>query len=350
MDKIGKLKSLLDINDEFINIRGLIFDTEDFDDGLDDEEIIKLDKLFFDNSEERKIIKPTNLKVEAVIKEEDDYIKINDNLGKIPFSWINCGVRGAGKTTLTFSLIDKLDSYFHNIIVFSPTIDLDMKWKMLFEKLDREFEFGINVFTKYSEDVLRKILNKIKKKNKNKPFKDKVRTLIVYDDIVCGLPKQQRKTVFNKLLLNNRHYNVSIIVNSQKFSLFDTALRVNCSQICLWKTWNYIELKKYIDEFSAVLGQNGKEQRENFLKLYYYATSDPHSFFFINTHNPTQLFYKNLDEPIDIPSIVSQPLENFLPDLLKKKKGKVGPCGKYSPDCKCFDKNGDLIIKDKDDK
>lgn len=315
-NKTSQLKKLLNIDDEYMNLHGLeLEDNEPFEE--DDINVDKTDKLYFERNKDRKGQKPTNLSVKPVIKEEDDYIKINDYLGKIPFSWINSGVRGAGKTTLTLKILDMLNSYFDNIIIFSPTIELDVKYKMLFEKLDREFEIGVNVFFKYSESMLEKILKKIKRANRNKPFCDKCRTLIVFDDIICSLPKQQRKTIFNKLLLNNRHYNVSIIINSQKFTLFDTSLRVNCSHICLWKTWNYIELKKYIEEFSAILGQSGKEQKENFLKLYYYATSEPHSFFYINTHNPNQLFYKNLDEPLNIPAITSKPLKDFLPDILK---------------------------------
>ena len=170
--------------------------------------------------------------------------------------------------------------------------------------------------------------------NKNKPFKDKVHTLMVYDDIITDLPKQQKRTRFNRLLLNNRHYSVSVIINSQSFKLFDSNLRKNCSQIALWRTDNQLELKNYWEEFSAILGATSREQRENFLKLYYYSTADPHSFMYINSHaKRPNIFFKNFDENLNVPAIISKPVEYYLPDLVKKK---VGPCGRTKEEgCDC---------------
>ena len=321
MDKISKLKKLLNINDEYITIHGLEIKDQLYE--VEDEvNVDKTNKLFFERHEDQKIKKPTSMVVKPVIKEEDDYIYINDSLPKIPFSMINCGCRGAGKSTNTLFLLDTLDSYFDEVFIFSPTIELDVKYKVLFDKLDREFEFGKNIFIEYNESILSSILRKIKRVNKNKPFKDKVRVLMVFDDIICSLPKQQRKTIFNKLLLNNRHYNVSIIINSQSFKLFDTSLRKNCSQIVLYRTDNMSELRNYYEEYGALLGMTFKEQRENFLKIYNYATQDPHSFLYINTHNRPNIFFKNLDEQINVSEIIKKPLDTYLPDILKNKPNK----------------------------
>ncbi len=316
---MDKLRKLLDIDDEYINIHGLHNVEEELYKEEDELDIDNTDKLFFEKDNERISKKPTNMKVVPVIKEEDDYIFINKYLPKIPFTLINSAARGGGKTTSTLWLIKQIESYFDNIIIFSPTVELDQKFKFFFESIDRDFEFGINVFKEYSEELLTKILKKIKRVNKNKSFKEKVATLIIFDDIICSLPKQQKATRFNKLLLNNRHYNVSVIINSQSFKLFDSNLRKNCSQICLWRTDNMLELRNYYEEYGALLGNTFKEQRENFLKLYNYATAEPHSFFYINTHNRPNIFFKNFEEEIDVPSIISKPLETFLPDILKNK-------------------------------
>ena len=342
-NKLSTIKKLLGIDDSYIAQRGLEHET--IEPEQDDIEVIKLDKLFIEKDEERVEKKPKSFKVVPIIREEDDYIFIDDKLPKIPFSWINSGCRGAGKSTTTLFLIDILDTYFDEIIIFSPTLELDIKYKMLFEKLDRDFEVGINVFYEYSESVLSRILTKIKKANKNKPFKDKAATLIIFEDIICSLPKQQRKTIFNKLLLNNRHYNVSIIINSQSFKLFDTSLRKNCSQICLWRTDNMSELRNYYEEYSALLGNTSREQRENFIKLYNYATDEPHSFLYINTHSRPNIFYKNLDEQIDVAAICAKPIEFYSPEILGKNKKK---CPKGKDICNCPEE--DLVITDKDDK
>ena len=128
-----------------------------------------------------------------MIKEEDDYIYISDNLPKIPFSLLSCGARGSGKSVITCCLLEWLHTYFDDIFIFSPTIELDHKYKLMFDKLGMEFEFGKNIFTDYSESVLTTILAKIKRANKGKPFKDKSRILFIYDDIISLLPKNKRK-------------------------------------------------------------------------------------------------------------------------------------------------------------
>jgi hypothetical protein len=270
-NKISQIKKLLNINDEYIRTRG--FDYEEKLLQQDDIVVEKLDKLFIEVKEKKKIKKIKSLVVKPVILEEEDYTYINDHLPKIPFSWINSGCRGAGKSTTTLFILDILNPYFDEVIIFSPTIELDLKYKIMFDRMKREFEVGVNIFYEYDEGLLSRILNKIKRANKNKPFKEKAKVLIIFEDIICSLPKQQRKTIFNKLLLNNRHYNVSIIINSQSFKLFDTSLRKNCSQICLWRTDNMSELRNYYEEYGALLGNTSREQRENFLKLYNYATS-----------------------------------------------------------------------------
>ena len=317
MDKLSMIKTLLGINDEYMNINGLEWVDDAFNPD-DNTDAIKMDKVFIECGE-KKCNRPRDLTVKPMIKEEEDYIKISDNLPKIPFSLLSCGARGSGKSVITCCLLEWLHTYFDRIFIFSPTIELDNKYKLMFDKLDMEFEFGVNVFKDYDEGVLTSILSKIKRVNKNKAFKDKARILFIYDDIISLLPKNKRRTNFNKLILNNRHFNISLIINSQSLKLFDSNFRKNCSQIILFRTDNVLELKNYYEEFSALLGTCGSECRENFMKIYNYATSDAHSFLYINSHNYPNIFFKNFDEEIDVPYIVSQPIDRFTPDILRKK-------------------------------
>lgn len=319
-DKLSTLIKLLGIDDNYVELYDLNVN-QDVEDEVDEEDLDKTDDLYF-KKRNRKIKPITNLKVEPVIKEDDDYIYINDNLPKIPFSLLCAGARGAGKSVLTLSLLEKMYSYFDEIIIFSPTISLDNKYQLLFKKLKLDFEVGKNVFYKYNEAILTKILSKVKKKNKFKKFKDKVKILMIFDDIISQIPKNVRKTKFNRLLFNNRHYNISLIINSQSLKLLDSNFRKNSSQIVLFKSFNVLELKNYYEEFSALLGNTSSERRDNFMKIFNYATSDPHSFLYVNTHNEPNIFFKNLDELIDVPNIINKPLDYYTPNILKKKEGK----------------------------
>ncbi len=317
MDKLSQIKGLLGINDDYMNVNGLVWTEPGFNPD-EDTDAIKTDKIFIE-CKDKKSKKPKDLTVKPMIKEEDDYLFISKELPKIPFSLLSCGARGSGKSVVTCCLLEWLHCYFDDIFIFSPTIELDNKYKLMFDKLGMDFEFGINVFKDYNETVLTTILSKIKRANKGKNFKDKARVLFIYDDIISLLPKNCRRTNFNKLILNNRHFNISLIINSQSLKLFDSNFRKNCSQIILFRTDNVLELKNYYEEFSALLGTTSREQKENFMKLYNYATADPHSFLYINSHNYPNIFFKNFTEEIDVPFIVSQPIDTFTPDILRKK-------------------------------
>lgn len=295
-DRISRMKILLDINDEYITIRGLISELEDKSDPIN---IIKIDKIFINKDEKKTHTVPTNIKIRELVDEGDVEIIVHPLLPHLPFSLLAAGTRGAGKSFLTTNFFNLYHSWFDKIFVFSPTIFLDRKFKLLFEKLGMkdEMEVGVNIFTEYDESVLNIIMTRIEKFNKNKPFKDKAQILFVFDDIVSSIPKNQRRTIFNKLILNNRHYAASVIINSQTLKLMDSNFRKVSSQIVLFKTYNVVELYAYCEEFSAVLGDTKGECRMNFLKYYNKATEDEHSFLFINLHHKN-LFFKNLDIPL----------------------------------------------------
>ena len=80
--------------------------------------------------------------------------------------------------------------------------------------------------------------------------------------------------------------------------MIDSNFRKNCSQICLWKSENQKEINNYIEELSGTLGRTRQEQKENFLDLYEFATEEPHSFLYINYHQPKKenKFHRNFDE------------------------------------------------------
>jgi len=235
--------------------------------------------------------KVTDLSNKPFIEGEKDYEEVHPNLGRIPFSYLINGARDSGKTVTTHSLIKFYHSYFDDIHIWSPTASLDFKWGKVIE----EYEIPPkNIHKRYSEIFMKNILKKIKMKNKGKAFKDKMKVLFVFDDIITQLPKNKKYTAFNQLLLNNRHFNVSIIVLSQSYHLLDSNLRKNASQLILYRTENLAELRNYTEELSGAIG------KERFLKMYEFATEQPHSFLYLNYHQQKEKRYmRNFTEHID---------------------------------------------------
>ena len=246
-----------------------------------------------------KHISDLDLKITPMINEEDTYITTHKNLPKIPFSALVSGARGSGKSVLSGNLLRLLSHYFDEVILYCPTADLDLKWKLTFEELGLEWKINENVFFNYDENILHKQMKCIWRLNKGKKkIQEKMKTCFIFDDMISQLPKNKKNTIFNRLLLNNRHYAASVIVISQSYMLLDSNFRKNCSQIFLWKTENLKELKNFHEELTGCLGKSKKECCENFTSLYEEATSQPHSCLYINYHQEDKRhrFHRNFDD------------------------------------------------------
>ena len=150
-----------------------------------------------------------------------------------------------------------------------------------------------NIFNRYSETKLTKLMKMIKKKNVNTPQNQKLRTLIIFEDIVDSLPRGIGKSVMNKLAFNHRHYNVSFCILSQYFKKLPPTLRNNASGWVLWNMENQIERKKITEELSGSLGKGYFEE------LYDDTTALPYQAFTINTQNSHPYKYtKNFNQTL----------------------------------------------------
>ena len=301
---MDKVLELMNIDKEYCY--GIGFCAEDLDDVCDEEtpfDPATYEAKFEINTDMERRSKPLPEDIDLTNKPvndgKDDFIFTHKNLPRIPFSMLVNGSRDSGKSVVSQSTFKFLLPYFDKVILYSPTADLDAKWKICFEKLGVEYKPGDNVFYDYNEMLLSKQMRKLRKINKGKKTMiEKFRTLFIFDDMISQIPKNKKYTKFNRLTLNNRHYGASIIIISQSFMMIDSNFRKNCSQICLWKTDFQEETDNYIKQLSGCLGRIKKDQRENFLDLYEFATEEPHSFLYINYHQPEKenRFHRNFDE------------------------------------------------------
>lgn len=288
---MDNIKNLLNIDDNYLNSLGIVDINNQEEQNFNPEEYEA--KFDIDNIDFKKKINPLpdnfdldNTSISGS-KETEDYIYTHKNLPKIPFSALISGARGSGKTYATTSLLKFIKPFIHKVILYSPTAELDNKWKNTFKALNLEWKVGDNIFFDYDEEVLQKQIRELKKINKGKQnIRDKFRVFFIFDDIIDDLPKNKKNTEFNKLLLNNRHYAASVAIITQSYMLLDRKFRFNCSQILLWKSENQEEIENYIRELSGCLGRTRKESKDRFLELYEFATSKPHSFLYINYHQP----------------------------------------------------------------
>ena len=290
---MDKLMRLLEIDPTYLNNIGItnedLMDNGDYNSDMeDDRELEELKK------KEKRVKHPkkiNRLEIKPLFKDDESYAEApNEFLFKPPFSLLFVGIKGAGKTTFLGNVLHPYAEYFDTIYVFSPTAKLDISFGKMAEMLEIKNK---NIFNKYSESKLTKLMKMIKKENKNTPQNEKLRTLIIFEDIIDSLPRGIGKSVINKLAFNHRHYNVSFCILSQYFKKIPPTIRNNASGWVLWNMENQMERKKITEELSGSLGKDYFEQ------IYGDVTSEPYKALTINYQNVNPYKYtQNFNEKI----------------------------------------------------
>ncbi len=287
---MNNLMNLLQIDRSYLHEIGIteedLVENNDWDSDMEDDR--ELDELKKKEKRSKYPKKIKKLEIKPLFKDDDSYAEApNEFLFKPPFSLILVGIRGAGKTTMAARVLEPYADYYDSVYCFSPTAKLDISFKKMAEilKIDNK-----NIFNKYSESKLTKLMKMIKNKNKNTPQKEKHRTLIIFEDIIDDLPRAINKSVMNKLAFNCRHYNISFVILSQYFKKIPITIRNNTTSWCIYNMENTIEKKKIISELSGSLG------KDYFEEILDDTTSEPYSCLSINYQNQNPYkFTKNFN-------------------------------------------------------
>ena len=225
-------------------------------------------------SDEIPIIKPINLKEYEVKQSKYNVVS------KLPVRAVILGPSGSGKSILLQNMI--LDLYrdcFSRIYIFSPSINVDYQtWepvkkyinKTIPQNDDEEFYYD-----RYDEESLnniittqRKIIEYQKKQNHNKLFS----ILIVVDDFADDVKFSRNSKLLHSLFTRGRHSQISTVVATQKFNALSPIIRVNASDLYVFRLRNYSDLQSFLDEVSAIA------PKDVILQMYNLAVSEPYSF------------------------------------------------------------------------
>jgi len=215
------------------------------------------------------------------------------------FAMLIIGQPGSGKSTLWNSLLlshptkKKPDiprfyyRYFDHVWLISPSLNT-----LPLNKLNLN---ASRMFDSYSDELMEEILDEEKNG-------DNLNNMIVLDDSVRDLTKSK---ILCKTILNRRHCcqdpekeghaGLSIIITSQKYNMVPMALRLNMSQVIVFRTENQKELNTIKEE---LLGDLTKKEQDELLKT---AWKEKHDFLYIDSFKPKkERYYRNFDR-IEIP-------------------------------------------------
>ena len=244
------------------------------------------------------IVKPVN-----EIKYEFKQSKYS-NVPKVPFRALIFGPSGSGKSVLLVSLI--LDIYrdvFSRVFVFSPSVNHDSIWlpvkKYVKEELNVSEEREQCFFENYNSEDLMKIIDtqtKIIKYLKDKKEKKLYNILVILDDIADSPEIARHNKLLQSLYVRGRHAGISVITASQKAFILHPVIRVNATQLFIFRLRNRKELDSIVEELSALA------DAKTILDIYHTATAEDFNFLYVDLmkKNINEMFYKNFSYKITV--------------------------------------------------
>ena len=247
------------------------------------------------------------------------------------FAFLIVGQPGSGKTTLWNSLLLShptkkkpntpkfLYKLFDHIYLISPSLQtlplnkLNLNPDRMFNQYTDQLLEDILELEKDGENLNNLIIidDSVRDLTRSKVLEDileeemnaeNLNNLIIIDDSVRDLT---RSKVLCRTILNRRHCTqnndeegkagLSIMITSQKYNMVPMALRLNMSNVIVFRSENQRELDTIKNE---LLGDLTKDQQNELLKT---AWKEPYDFLFIDNFKPKkERYFRNFDK-IEIP-------------------------------------------------
>ena len=96
------------------------------------------------------------------------------------------------------------------------------------------------------------------------------------DDFADNPEFSRQSRLLHSLFTRGRHSGISTIVSTQKFTALHPILRVNASELVIFRLRNYSDLISFLDEVCALI------DKHTLLHIYNLATEEPFSFLYCN--------------------------------------------------------------------
>jgi hypothetical protein len=224
--------------------------------------------------------------------------------GSLPVRSILLGPSGAGKGVLLQNMI--LDIYkkcFERIYIFSPSINVDHTWLPVkkhisdtIDKKDNEPNFYYDSYDPESLEAIiesqTKIVEYQKKHNHNRIFQ----ILIIVDDFADSPDFSRQSKLLHSLFTRGRHSGISTIVSTQKISAIHPIIRVNATELFVFRLRNYQDTSMFLEEMGGMI------DKKTLLDIYKLATKEAYSFLYVklNVKNLDNMFMINFTGKIKI--------------------------------------------------
>ena len=131
---------------------------------------------------------------------------------------------------------------------------------------------------------------------KSKGFTKIYQILIIVDDFADDPSFSRHSKLLHALFSRGRHSFISTIVSTQKYRAISNIIRVNATNLYVFRLRNGGDLEALMDELSALT------DKKSLLQLYNLGTSEPFSFLFIklNAKKLNDMFYINYTKKLEL--------------------------------------------------
>ncbi len=149
----------------------------------------------------------------------------------------------------------------------------------------------------YNPEALEKIISTHKKvvqyQKEEKKAKKLFSILVVVDDFADSIEVSRNSKLLHALYTRGRHSQISSIVSTQKFASIHPIIRVNASELYVFRLRNYSDLQTFLDELGGIVGS-----KQTLLDMYIEATNTPFSFLYcrLTEKNKDDMFYINYNK------------------------------------------------------
>ena len=112
---------------------------------------------------------------------------------------------------------------------------------------------------------------------------------MILDDVSDNVKLCRNSQLLNSLYIRGRHNQISTITSVQKLRSLSNVIRVNTTEIFIYRLRNYKEIESLVEELSALY------PKKTILDIYNLATESPHSFLDIKLteHDKRNMFIKS---------------------------------------------------------
>lgn len=210
-------------------------------------------------------------------------IIVHENLPTVPFYMTIVGKSNSGKTNLVVNQIRFYKKIFKKkyIFCFSKTYSQTLSDV-------KDIRMYNNMYSPDGENRI-SILMEIQKAIKSSGGKPP-QLLLIFDDMISDAELNKRRGIFTELFSMGRHYNMSIILTSQSYTLIPAVIRRMALYSIIYPIYNK---KEY--ETMAVEMQRDKSEEE-FDKIYKHCVRKQYGFMYIDMQRDR--FICNFDEDV----------------------------------------------------